>query len=257
MTTRVRMTAAAAIAAMLWSNCFAGPPAERMLADLQNRFPKTEFSSVHETDVPEVFEIWMGENVAYVSAKNPRYFVIGRMFDTQSLKDVTGPKGARAGAEVRSSQSLDVTSLPLSDAIKSVRGNGSRTMYVFSDPACPYCRKLEAEIAKLNDVTVYTFLLPFQGRAAPLAIWCSNNRTDLWARFMQTNDRSLLNADAQCEHPLDRNLALANRMGVAATPAIMFADGFKIDGYVDVSELEEHLMTKTSRVASAASRTKE
>lgn len=257
MTTRVRMTAAAVTAVTLWSNCFAGPPAERMLADLQKRFPKTEFSSVHETDVPEVFEVWMGENVAYVSSRNPRYFVLGRMFDTQSLKDVTGPKGARAGTEVRSSQSLDVTSLPLSDAIKSVRGNGSRTMYVFSDPACPYCRKLEAEIAKLNDVTVYTFLLPFQGRAAPLAIWCSNNRTDLWARFMQTNDRSLLNADAQCEHPLDRNLALANRMGVAATPAIMFADGFKIDGYVDVSELEEQLMTKTSRVASAASRTKE
>jgi thiol:disulfide interchange protein DsbC len=33
---------------------------------------------------------------------------------------------------------IDVKSLPLNQAIKYVKGKGERTIYVFSDPDCPY-----------------------------------------------------------------------------------------------------------------------
>ena len=63
--------------------------------------------------------------------------------------------------------------LPLSDAVKTVHGAGQRRLAVFSDPNCPYCKQLEAELASLDNITIYTFLLPFLGETKPIAIWCA------------------------------------------------------------------------------------
>ena len=161
----------------------------KMLAELRKRYPKTEFTAVHETDMPDVFEVWMGRNVAYVSARNPRYFVLGRLFDTQTLKDVTGELAGTRGRRGRQAPTVDIRALPFGDAIKTVRGRGARTLVVFSDPGCPYCKQLEAEIAKLKDVTIYTFLLGFQGAETPAAIWCAADRQQVWERYMTSGDR--------------------------------------------------------------------
>ncbi len=53
--------------------------------------------------------------------------------------------------------------------------------------------------------------------------------------------RSLLNPASSCDHPLERNLALAQRMGVQGTPTLVWADGSRTDGYVERSVLEARL----------------
>jgi len=131
--------------------------------------------------------------------------------------------------------------LPLADAIKTVRGNGQRKVAVFSDPACSFCKRLEPELAGLDNVTVYTFLVPFQGQARPVAIWCAADREQAWQRLMLQGDPSLLNPTAACEHPVERNLALAHRLGVQGTPTLIWADGSRTDGYVDRAVLEARL----------------
>jgi thiol:disulfide interchange protein DsbC len=136
--------------------------------------------------------------------------------------------------------------LPLADAIKTVRGNGKRKVAVFSDPSCSFCKRLEPELAGLDHITVYTFLLPFQGAARPLAIWCAADREQAWQRFMLQSDTSLLNPDASCDHPLERNLTLARRLGVQGTPTLIWADGSRTDGYVERAVLEARL-TQVSR----------
>jgi len=55
---------------------------------------------------------------------------------------------------------IDFSTLPLADAIKDVRGRGSRALAIFSDPDCPHSRRLEAELKGLSDVTIHTFLMP-------------------------------------------------------------------------------------------------
>ena len=59
-------------------------------------------------------------------------------------------------------QRVDFAQLPLGDAIKIVRGKGERVLVVFSDPDCPYCKRLEPELDKLNNVTLYTFPYPLE-----------------------------------------------------------------------------------------------
>lgn len=241
MNTSLRSCVLAFLLAGLGCQAHAAASEDRLMAELKKRFPKTEFTSVHETDIPDLFEVWMAQNVAYVSSRNLRYFLLGHVFDTQTLKDVTGPKLAKAQAIPGEPAPVDLHALALDDALKTVRGTGERMLVVFSDPACPYCKQLEPELAKLADVTIYTFLLPFQGTETPAAIWCAADRLQAWQRFMATGDRAPLARSPNCEHPLDRNLALARRLDVNGTPAVFFADGSRLSGYAQAPELEARL----------------
>lgn len=230
---------ALALSLMLWAgHSVAGSESDRLLVKLKQAYPKTSFTEIAKTPIKGLYEVWMGENVAFVSKDNPRYFIFGRMLDTVNLQDMTAAKLARAPQ--RSSIEIVFGDLPIADALKTIRGDGSRSLAVFSDPSCPYCKRLETELEKLDNVTIYTFLVPFQKSETARNVWCAENRELAWRRAMLMN-AEVLPATPSCADPLQRNLSLAQKLNIRGTPTLIFSDGRRMDGYSDVAEIAARL----------------
>ena len=97
---------------------------------------------------------------------------------------------------------------------------------------------LNSNFATLDNISIYTFLVPFQGQAKPIGVWCAQDRERAWQRLMQHADASLLDTTGACSHPIQRNLALAQRLGIQGTPTLIWADGSRTDGFVERAVLE-------------------
>ena len=209
--------------------CAAEPDEFALLARLRSMYPATQWTRVTRTPIAGVYEAVMGANLAYV-AGDGRHFLFGHLFDMRTQTDLTAPKLAaverRAPEGSEPPRKVSFDALPLADAIKTVHGNGARVLAVFSDPNCPYCRMLDGELAKLDDVTLYTFLLP----------WVSPDRTAAEAAWAQANPTRARDAAV-----LDRNLKLAAQLGLHGTPLLIAGDGRVSEGAARAAELDAWL----------------
>jgi len=217
----------------------ATPTSAALAERLQSLYPNTRFGEVNTTPWPGVYEVVMGANLAYVD-ESGQYFLFGHFFDMKAQRDMTAERKDTLAR-------IDFASLPLADALKEVRGSGARTFAIFSDPDCPYCRRLEAEMKTLTDVTIYTFLMPIpalhpQARAKAIAVWCSQDRIAAWHALMWQDARITV---TDCPHPVDRNIALGERLGVSGTPTLVAADGRVLPGAASTPQIEAWLARST------------
>ena len=108
-----------------------------------------------------------------------------------------------------------------------MKGNGKRVIYTFEDPNCGYCKELQKELAKLNDVTIYTFLWPILSQDSvdkSKAIWCAHDRGEGLGR-LHAQGRSRRSGKRDCDTPLESNGELAQRFGIRGTPGVFWRTG--------------------------------
>jgi thiol:disulfide interchange protein DsbC len=224
----------------------AGSAAEAaMELRLKELYPATRITAVRQSEVAGIFEVTMGRNVAF-SDSTGRYFVFGHLFDMKEQKDLT----AQRLSEINR---IDFGQLPLQDAIKTVRGDGSRKLVVFSDPDCPYCKGLEGELLKLDNVTIYTFLYPLDGlhpdaKGKAERIWCASSPAKAWAEFMASGK---LPDSPKCATPIERIKQLAGSLGINGTPTLILPDGSLIPGAAPAAEIERRLAGKPAATKAA------
>ena len=120
----------------------------------EKKFPQRQVQAVRATPVTGIYEIVLPDRqVVYADAKVKHLFV-GDLIDVDARQSLTE-------ARVAELSKVDWKNLPLDLAFKEVRGNGSRKLAVFSDPDCPFCKRLERDSLKgVTNVTIYTFLYP-------------------------------------------------------------------------------------------------
>ncbi|KQT41677.1 MULTISPECIES: DsbC family protein [unclassified Methylophilus] len=207
---------------------------------IEAAYPKIKVDSVTKTNYAGLYEIFMGGQIIYTDEKFSFLIAEGRLVDPKTKKDITGDR-------LDELTKIDFNSLPLDQAIKVVKGNGSRKLVVFSDVDCPFCKRLEQnELTKINDVTIYTFLYPIEQLHPDAAnksrsIWCASNRVKAWQEWIFNN--KLPSSTAKCEVPLEKVGELAHKIGVNSTPTMFFENGKRMLGAQPSDEIEKALQT--------------
>lgn len=146
---------------------------------IEAAYPKFTVDSISKTPYAGLYEVYIGGQIIYTDEKFSFLIVEGRVVDPKSKKDLTTER-------LTELNKIDFAGLPLDLAIKVVKGNGSRKMAVFSDPDCPFCKRLEQnELVDISDATIYTFLLPLDQLHPDAAnkaklIWCAPDKAKAW-----------------------------------------------------------------------------
>lgn len=215
----------------------AGDKNLKMIADnLRALYPATQIDDVRPAPIAGIYEVVMGKNIGYTNSEG-RHFLFGHVFDMQTRQDLTQLR-------LDELNTVKFSELPLKDAIKVVHGNGARTLVVFSDPDCSYCRKLEQELPQLDNVTIYTFPFPLHPDAPrkSKSIWCSPNPQTAWHDYLVSNKQPTAKAD--CENPIERNIQLGQKLGINGTPTLIAADGRVMPGAASVEQIESWMDKK-------------
>ncbi len=200
-----------------------GDGAVPFLARLNARFPETTGAKV----APSFAGFWSvvkGQDAFFVR-DDLSVAVRGEVIDLQ-----TG-RGLLAELRAANRPRVDVRQFPRADAV--VMGKGSRRLYVFSDPDCPFCRSLDAELAKLHDVEVWLFPFPLaalhpDASRVAASLWCQPDRASAWRAYAAGGK---LPRSVECSNPVARNVALGERLGFAGTPTLVLPDGRVIPGF--------------------------
>lgn len=192
-------------------------------------------TGVRETPFKGVYEVvFGGSKIAYTDAKAD-YMIIGDLIDINNKKSLTDERAAELSK-------IDFNDLPFEMAIKEVRGNGELKVAVFSDPDCPFCKRLEREFAQTDNLTIYTFLMPIdslhpQAAAKSVQLWCQSDRTAAWLQWMREGKAPPM--VAECDNPVKDTVALGEQFGFNGTPTLIYPNGRTQAGYSPMPHLME------------------
>lgn len=191
--------------------------------------------SVTKSGYLGLYEVFADGNIVYTDEKGTA-FIVGPLIDGKTMKNVTEERMKKLTA-------IRFGDLPLERAIKQVRGDGKRLLATFEDPNCGYCKRLAKELQKLDNVTIYTFLLPILSEDSvrkSKQIWCSADRAGAWTDWMV--DGKAPSGREDCDtSAVAKNQEFGRKLNISGTPTIFFANGERIPGAIPLARIEQKL----------------
>ena len=205
---------------------------ERIKADLQKKIPEAQVDSLRKIPYGGLYEAVIGGEIFYTNERTD-FVILGSIVDLKTNENITE-------ARMRTLSAVKWDTLPLDQAIKITRGNGSRKIAIFEDPNCGYCKRFERDLQGVTDITIYVMLYPIlspDSMEKSKAIWCSANPGKVWLDHMVRD--AAITGDTKCATPIDKILALGQAKRVRGTPTIIFENGDRIPGAVPAADIEK------------------
>ncbi|MBU1364054.1 MAG: DsbC family protein [Gammaproteobacteria bacterium] len=195
----------------------------------------TKVESVTKSGYLGLYEVFADGNIVYTDEKGTA-FIVGPLIDGKTMKNVTEERMKKLTA-------IRFGDLPLDRAIKQVRGDGKRVLATFEDPNCGYCKRLAKELQKLDNITIYTFLLPILSEDSvrkSKQIWCSADRAGTWNDWML--DGKAPSGREDCDtSAVAKNQEFGRKLNISGTPTMFFANGERIPGAIPLARIEQKL----------------
>ncbi|MEZ5658855.1 MAG: DsbC family protein [Burkholderiaceae bacterium] len=205
---------------------------ERIRAWTGGRF---EAQSVMATPMENLLEIRINNDLYYVDRQGRHILVDGELVDMHSNRNFTRERMEEVLA-------IDFSVLPIDKAIKMVNGNGERVVALFEDPNCTYCKRLRADLMRIDNLTVYTFPYPILAADSDVKsrkALCDSDPSTAWNDLMLSGQAPA--NDGRCESPIAEFKALGEKLGISATPTLFFPSGHRLQGYAPPTRFVEAL----------------
>jgi len=192
---------------------------------------------VSTTPISGLWEVRVGSHILYTDASG-QFVIEGQLMDMRSQTNLTQERISAATA-------VDFSTLPLKDAIITHKnGTGERKLAVFADPNCGYCKHYEPILTKLENTTVYTFVVAVLGASSETAarnITCASDPGKAWSDWMLSGVPAPV-ADQKCDaSAVDRNKAYAIKNAISSTPTTFFPNSVRRAGAMNLEQIVQIL----------------
>jgi len=177
-----------------------------------------------------------------------KYLIGGQIIEVATVTDKTRERLD----ELYSKRRIDLSRIPLEDALLLGDKEAAKKVIVFTDPDCPFCGKFHQEIKKVaekrKDIAFYIKLLPL--KIHPDAYWksksilCSKSLKLLEDNFEK---KTIPKEDCETEE-IDETIKLAEELGITGTPTAIMPDGSVHVGVLSADEFINKVDSSSSRM---------
>ncbi len=202
--------------------------------------------SVGSSEVPGLWLVEVekaGQKFPIYLDYSKSYVIAGNVIRLQDNENITAREKARLNR-------VDVSKIPLEDALLVGSPQASTKAIVFTDPECPFCKRLHHELKEVvrrdSGIAFLIKLFPLERHpnAYPISksIVCNDSLQMLEDSFEgKPVPPPLCKTDA-----IDENIALAAELGIQSTPTLILPDGTVLPGYKKADDLLTVLGSRNS-----------
>lgn len=208
-------------------------------------------TSVKQSPARGLFELLVereGQKGIILMDYGKKHLIQGMVVDIEKLEPVSAHQ--QNFPQTKKQTSLDVNTIPTANAVIMGNPKGSKKLYVFTDPDCPYCRKGHAELKKLAaiapDVAIYIMLYPLPMHPGAY----EKSRTVLETKSLDLMDKAFEGKDVpkpkkeSSKKAIDEIVKFANANGISGTPTMVLPDGKIEVGMRDAETMKKMLEEK-------------
>jgi len=204
--------------------------------------------SVKDAPAKGLFELYVEKDgkqgIVYIDY-GKKHLMQGMIVDLKTLQPVSAH--AQELSQTKQVTSVDITKIPVDKAVIMGNPKGSKKLFVFTDPDCPYCRKGHLELKKLAtiapDVAIYIMLFPLPMHPGAY----DKARTVLETKNLELLDKAFDGkevpkpANENSKPAIDEIIAFGNANGITGTPTMVMPDGKIEVGMRDAETLRKML----------------
>lgn len=194
-----------------------------------------EVMAVEPSEIPGLYLVTVkmqGRNIPLYLDAGGTYMFSGNIIDLKQRRNLTEDLFRRLNP-------VDITAIPLDDALTLGNPKAKQQTIVFTDPHCPYCSQLHQVLHQaLNkdpDLVFQIILLPMQQSSQRVSqtIICNQSMEQLERAF---TGGALPEPDCDSD-VLQKNHMLAQSLQITGTPTLILPNGQIHAGYRPLDEL--------------------
>jgi len=197
--------------------------------------PGLTATSVTETPVPGLYELIVDGQIYYVD-DTAEYLLDGSLIELGTRTNLTEDR--LGGIQTAMLEEIGEENMLIYEPDEP----SDRSITVFTDISCGFCRRLHEDIDVLLDagVRVRYLLFPRGGIGSPghqalESVWCADDPL----AAMTTAKAGGQVPEKRCDNPIEAHVALAERVGLRGTPLIYLDDGERVPGFREPEVLAE------------------